>query len=110
VKFELLFCLKIDSQSILASFTHWFLQIRTVKTGLNSIHKLYITKNAVCLSPTNWEIRAENYFCFLVIWFNNPPLLIIPRAKSGSGASLTARMSRILTIQPKPSCKNVALQ
>jgi hypothetical protein len=45
IKFELQFTVKIDSQSILASFTHWVLQIRTVKTGLNSIHKLYTTKS-----------------------------------------------------------------
>jgi HEPN domain-containing protein len=35
---------KIEPKSILASFTHWVLQIRTVKTGLNSIHKLYTIK------------------------------------------------------------------
>ena len=34
MKFELYFSVKIDSQGILASFTHWVLQIRTVRTGL----------------------------------------------------------------------------
>ena len=44
MKFDLQFSVKIEPKSILASFTHWVLQIRTVKTGLNSIHKLYTIK------------------------------------------------------------------
>ena len=45
MKVQLQFLVKIDSQSILASFTNWVLQIRTVKTGLNGIHKFYTIKS-----------------------------------------------------------------
>ena len=41
---RVLSAVKIEPKSILASFTHWVLQFRIVKTGLNGIHKLYTIK------------------------------------------------------------------
>ena len=41
MKFDLQFSVKIEPKSILASFTHWVLQLRTVKAGWSGLHKLY---------------------------------------------------------------------
>jgi len=58
MKFALQFPVKINSQSILASFTDEVLQFIIMRLKLNGLGKLYTINSLVPLHHFIWEIRV----------------------------------------------------